>query len=166
MSTNIKNENDSVTLKDLYIELERKDLVIKNLQSQLLSTQSQTDLLLTTKKDETSLKETNLRSQLAQRDQLLKEKDNKIEQLQNDINSMQKTFLDLKEENSTLKQTIEENEITIKNIQLRYNAKDDENKKLRVEYDNKITLLHKEKKVIEAKTSQLVDIIKQYSKEF
>ena len=165
MSTNIQNENDSVTLKDLYIELERKDLVIKNLQSQLLSTQSQTDLLLTTKKDETSLKETNLRSQLAQRDQLLKEKDNKIEQLQNDINSMQKTFLDLKEENSTLKQTIEENEITIKNIQLRYNAKDDENKKLRVEYDNKITLLHKEKKVIEAKTSQLVEIIKQYSKE-
>lgn len=165
MSTNIKNENDSVTLKDLYIELERKDLVIKNLQTQLLSSQSQTDLLLTTKKDEISLKETNLRSQLAQRDQLLKEKDNKIEQLQNDINSMQKTVLDLKEENSTIKQTIEENEITIKNIQLRYNAKDDENKKLRVEYDNKITLLHKEKKVIEAKTSQLVEIIKQYSKE-
>ena len=165
MSTNIKNENDSVTLKDLYIELERKDLVIKNLQTQLLSTQSQTDLLLTTKKDETSLKETNLRSQLAQRDQLLKEKDIKIEQLQNDINSLHKTVLDLKEENSTIKQTIEENEITIKNIQLRYNAKDDENKKLRVEYDNKITLLHKEKKVIEAKTSQLVEIIKQYSKE-
>ena len=72
-----KNEADigGITLKDLYTELERKDLVIQHLQSQLLSTQTQSDILLTTKKDELSLKETNLRTQLSQRDQILQEKE-------------------------------------------------------------------------------------------
>lgn len=162
-----KNDADigGITLKDLYIELERKDLVIQHLQSQLLSTQSQSDILLTTKKDELSLKETNLRTQLSQRDQILQEKEQLIQSLQSELNNAQKIILDKNEENQIFKQEIEEGNIKIKNIQLRLNAQEDENKKNKIDYENKINLLQKDKKAIEAKTAQLVEIIKQYSKE-
>lgn len=162
-----KNEADigGITLKDLYTELERKDLVIQHLQSQLLSTQTQSDILLTTKKDELSLKETNLRTQLSQRDQILQEKERLIQSLQGELNNAQKVILEKKEENEIFKQDIEEGNIKIKNIQLRLNAQEDENKKNKIDYENKINLLQKEKKAIEAKTAQLVEIIKQYSKE-
>ena len=162
-----KNEEDigGITLKDLYTELERKDLVIQHLQSQLLSTQTQSDILLSTKKDELSLKETNLRTQLSQRDQILQEKERLIQSLQGELNNAQKVILEKNEENEIYKQDIEEGNIKIKNIQLRLNAQEDDNKKNKIDYENKINLLQKEKKAIEAKTAQLVEIIKQYSKE-
>ena len=85
-----------IQLKDLYNELERKDLVIQNLQKQLSSTQSQTDLLMTTKKEENNLRETNLRTQICQRDQIIKEKDSKINLLEKDLQLSEKKQLEIK----------------------------------------------------------------------
>ena len=70
-----KNElnNSENILKDLYQELEIKDLVIKNLQSQ--STRKNTNSVINSKVNNYNKEENNLRKQLIDKDKLLLEKE-------------------------------------------------------------------------------------------
>ncbi|MCQ2816534.1 MAG: hypothetical protein MJ252_04620 [archaeon] len=161
----ILNELGGLEIPDLYKELERKDLVIKNLQNQLYSSKNQTDILVSAKEQENNTKETNLRSQLFQKDNTIKEKEDLISSLKNELSENQKKIIDLKTENTNLNQEINNMKITLQNYQLRFNAKEEEMNKNSLKLTNNITTLQTEKKSIEAKSAQLVEIIKQYSKE-
>jgi len=154
-----------ISLKELYQELERKDLVIKNLQSQLNSTRSNTNSIINSKISNFNKEETTLKKQILEKDKLLLEKDNEILELKNELKNNKKNFVETKENSSDLQNEISELKTQIKNYDLRLSAKENENKKKYLNYENKIKLLEKEKKSIEAKTTQLVEIVKQYSKE-
>ena len=58
----------NISIKELYEELERKDLVIKNLQSQLNSTRSNTNSILNNKIANYNKEENTLRKQIIEKE--------------------------------------------------------------------------------------------------
>ena len=75
----------NISIKELYEELERKDLVIKNLQSQLNSTRSNTNVILNNKIANYNKEENTLRKQIIEKDKLLLEKEKEINLLKEEI---------------------------------------------------------------------------------
>ena len=162
---NIISGIGGISMKELYQELERKDLVIKNLQSQLNSTRSNTNSIINSKVSNINKEENNLRKVIFDKDKLLSEKENEIIELKNELNYKNNNIEETSKNYSDLQEEINELKAQIKNYNLRLSAKENECNKKILDYENKIKLLQKEKKSIEAKTTQLVEIIKQYSNE-
>ena len=103
-----KNElnNSENILKDLYQELEIKDLVIKNLQSQLNSIRTNTNSVINSKVNNYNKEENNLRKQLIDKDKLLLEKEKEISELKNEIRNNQFNKLKLNQNYSDLQKEI------------------------------------------------------------
>ena len=161
---NALNTSD-ISIKELYEELERKDLVIKNLQSQLNSTRSNTNVILNNKIANYNKEENTLRKQIIEKDKLLLEKEKEINLLKEEIKNNKIMKVNYNEKISDFQKEILELKSQIKNYDSIVSLKDNENKKNLVEYELKIKALEKEKNIIESKTNQLVDLVKQYSKE-
>ena len=104
----IFKEYEEIDTKELYKEIERKDLVIKNLQKQITSSKSERDIIINSKIEENKTKETNLRSEIFSRDKIIKEKDEEILSLKTESTNTQKEIITLKNEIETLKQEITE----------------------------------------------------------
>ena len=155
----------NISIKELYEELERKDLVIKNLQSQLNSTRSNTNVILNNKIANYNKEENTLRKQIIEKDKLLLEKEKEINLLKEEIKNNKIMKVNYNEKISDFQKEILELKSQIKNYDSIVSLKDNENKKNLVEYELKIKALEKEKNIIESKTNQLVDLVKQYSKE-
>ena len=77
--------SSNISIKELYEELERKDLVIKNLQSQLNSNRSNTNVILNNKIANYNKEENTLRKQIIEKDKLLLEKEKEINLLKEEI---------------------------------------------------------------------------------
>ena len=157
--------SSNISIKELYEELERKDLVIKNLQSQLNSTRSNTNVILNNKIANYNKEENTLRKQIIEKDKLLLEKEKEINLLKEEIKNNKIMKVNYNEKISDFQKEILELKSQIKNYDSIVSLKDNENKKNLVEYELKIKALEKEKNIIESKTNQLVDLVKQYSKE-
>lgn len=161
-STNF-NSNESIKLRDLYIELERKDLVIKNLQAQLLSIQSQSKMTHL-RKLESNHSEQNIQMMMCQ-NKTSKELDSIIRINDNDSHYFKKSIIDKEGEINNLKQEVNETNVKLQNVQLRLRGKENELNSLKQEYEERHIECQKDKRLIESKSNQLIEIMKQYSKE-
>jgi chromosome segregation ATPase len=105
----------NISIKELYEELERKDLVIKNLQSQLNSTRSNTNVILNNKIANYNKEENTLRKQIIEKDKLLLEKEKEINLLKEEIKNNKIMKVNYNEKISDFQKEILELKSQIKN---------------------------------------------------
>ena len=105
----------NISMKELYEELERKDLVIKNLQSQLNSTRSNTNVILNNKIANYNKEENTLRKQIIEKDKLLLEKGKEINLLKEEIKNNKLMNVNYNEKISDFQKEILELKSQIKN---------------------------------------------------
>ena len=109
--------------------------------------------------------ESKLRNQIIAKDKIIHDFDNVIKDQENQLNSYKKQAIDKESIIAELKQDFNEISAKFKNITLRLNMKEEEWKKIREALDLKVKESNKEKILLEEKLSQLIEIVKQYSKE-
>ncbi len=107
--------SSNISMKELYEELERKDLVIKNLQSQLNSTRSNTNVILNNKIANYNKEENTLRKQIIEKDKLLLEKEKEINLLKEEIKNNKIMKVNYNEKISDFQKEILELKSQIKN---------------------------------------------------
>ena len=135
------NEIQSTDMSQFQNELERKDLIIKNLQKQLLDSKTNKNGILASG-DNTVISE--LKSESIR-------KDKEIQNLKNEI-------IDLSME-------LKETKTKLNTYELKENFNKNESSNLLEISQMKIEQISKEKEILEEKIRQLIDIIKQYCNE-
>ena len=186
----IKNQNRKI--QDLYEELEKKDLTIQSLQSQSNSNENyklqsenykrqvwileeklrlyETEVSSKSSYLSDQLKtvceaENKMRNQIVSKDKALHEMDSALKDYERQLTALKKQLLDKEGTNSELKQDFNEITVKFKNLNLKLNLKEEEYKKFKEDNERRVSDTEREKAHLEEKLSQLIDIVKQYSKE-
>jgi chromosome segregation ATPase len=186
----IRTQNRKI--QELVEELERRDTTIQNLQFQLNSSDNyriqmenykrqlsileekihlyETDYsskstFLSEQLKHVSEAETKLRNQIINKDKIIHEYDQVIKDQEKQISIYKKQILDKDGVYSELKQDFNEITAKFKNLTLKLGLKEEEYRKIKDDQEIKISDLIREKSLLEEKLNQLIDIVKQYSKE-
>jgi chromosome segregation ATPase len=186
----IRSQNRKI--QELYEELEQRDQTIQTLQSQTSSNDNykiqaenykrqvsileeklrlyETDLsskssFLSEQLKHVSEAESKLRNQIMSKDKIIHDYDLALKDHEKQISYLKKQLVDKDGIYSDLKQDFNEITAKFKNLTLKLNLKEEEYKKYKDDQDIKFSEISKEKNLLEEKLSQLIDIVKQYSKE-
>jgi chromosome segregation ATPase len=186
----IKFQNKKI--QDLTDELDKRDKRIQALQTQLTSMDNykfqmenfkrQTTVLedklklyesditskafqLTEQLNLISDSEAKLRNQVMSKDKVIMDLNNKIQEYDSNVNALIKQNMEKEQINNQLRQEINEVSSKFRNLTKRLEGKESDVKKLLDDRDNDYHELANEKQHLEDKLTQIIDIIKQYSKE-
>lgn len=106
-----------------------------------------------------------MRTQIINKDKLLRDYDLIIKDQEKTINQQKKVIVEKETINKELKQEFNEVNARFKNLTMKLNIKEEDYKKLHNEYENKLGVLEDDKYKTEEKVNELIDIVKQQSKE-
>ncbi len=186
----IQSQNKKI--QDLFMEIERKEANLQNIQAQLNTMESykiqmenfkrqvgileeklklyegefsNKNVFLSDQLKLVSEAENKLRNQVISKDKLIQEFDMVIKDQEKQLGIIKKQSVEKEKICEDIKQDFNEINQKFKNLQIKFNQKDEELKKFRDEYELKYSECFKEKNHIEEKMSQLITIVKQYSNE-
>jgi hypothetical protein len=186
----IKFQNKKI--QELYDELERRDHKIQALQTQLNGIDNYKFQMENFKRQTTVLEEKlrlyetdmsskshhlsdqlkqisdaegKLRSQLIAKDKIIHDLDSSLKEYEKQMRDLKKTILDKDDLNTEHKQQFNEIGSKFKNISLKMELRDEEHKRYKEEAELKSKEAANEKRLLEDKLNQMVDIVKQYSRE-
>jgi DNA repair exonuclease SbcCD ATPase subunit len=186
----IKFQNKKI--QDLYDELEKRDHKIQSLQSQLNGIDNykfqmenfkrQTSVLeeklrlyetdmssksvhLSDQLKQISEAEAKLRSQLIAKDKIIHDLDFNQKEQERHVSLLRKQLLEKDEINTEHKHEFNEITTKFKNISLKMELRDEEFKRYKEESELKLKEALGEKKMFEDKLNQMIEIVKQYSRE-
>jgi chromosome segregation ATPase len=186
----IKFQNKKI--QELYDELERRDHKIQALQTQLNGVDNykfqmenfkrQTTVLeeklrlyetdissksnhLSDQLKQISDAESKLRSQLIAKDKIIHDLDSTLKENEKQLRDMRKQAMDKDDLNTEHKQHFNEISSKFKNISLKMELREEEFKSYKEECELKLKEASNEKRVLEDKINQMIDIVKQYSRE-
>lgn len=179
-------------IQELYEELEKKDVVAQNLQIQIGSMETykiqmenfkrqvsileeklrlyETDYsskssFLSDQLKLVSEAENKMRNQIVNKDKIIYDFEHLIKDQDNQLASLKQKLIDRESNYADLRQDFNEISAKFKNLTLKSNVKEEEQRKSREDFDIKLEDITREKINIEEKLAQLIDIVKQYSRE-
>lgn len=117
------------------------------------------------KVNQISESENKLRNQIISKDKLLRDYDLIIKDQEKTINQLKKQLIDKESINKELKQEFNEITARFKNLTMKMSMREEEYKKLQMEFETKYSLMEEDKYKTEEKVNELIDIVKQQSKE-
>lgn len=106
-----------------------------------------------------------MRNQLINKDKIIKEYDVSLKEHERIVNQLKKQNLEKEALNKELKQEFNEISARFKNLSVKLNSKEEEFLRTCNDYDGKIKSLEEDKVKTEEKVAEMIDIIKQQSKE-
>ena len=96
---------------------------------------------------------------------MLRDYDLIIKDQEKTINQLKKQLIDKESINKELKQEFNEITARFKNLTMKMSMREEEYKKLQMEFETKYSLMEEDKYKTEEKVNELIDIVKQQSKE-
>jgi len=186
----IQSQNKKI--QDLFMEIERKEATLQNIQAQLNTMESykiqmenfkrqvgileeklqlyegefsHKNIFLGEQLKLVSEAENKLRSQVIGKDKIIQELDCAVKDYEKQLSYARKQSVEKEKICEDIKQDFNEISQKFKNLQMKFTQKDEDFKKYKEENEAKNVESAKEKMHIEEKMSQLITIVKQYSNE-
>lgn len=186
----IQSQNKKI--QDLFMEIERKEASLQNMQAQVNTMESykiqmenfkrqvgileeklklyegefsHKNVFLSEQLKIVSEAENKLRNQVIGKDKIIQELDSAIKDYEKQLSISRRQNVEKEKICEDIKQDFNEISQKFKNLQIKFNQKDEELRKYKDENEYNFTEMSKEKAHLEEKMSQLITIVKQYSNE-